>query len=249
MNFFFPHCNVDKLVWNCFSKVAHCEYTRYYPECNRINQLCSSQFRSVYCTLSSNTRSPSAWHQEPFWFELPRMWKEHFNSLLLCGDVSAESVCDISVFCRARVAFARKMSSGKIQLEQNQDVLQLLSKRALHFGKSCDGRVDSKSQEPTRELTRQDHTHVTNWFTSATSSSSYCCVRCTHESLYKSQPSAHTSRWHGWLETVDMVSGPIKAEKESRLKWKTKTKALLQTERVKKKKDIKKRKCLGTKVR
>lgn len=38
-----------------------------------------------------------------------------------------------------------------------------------------------------------DLTHMTNWFTRATSFSSYCCTWCTHERPTKTEPSAHTS--------------------------------------------------------
>lgn len=57
-----------------------------------------------------------------------------------------------------------------------------------------------------------DFTQMTNWFTRATSSSSYCCTWCTHERPNKTQPSAHTNGWHERLETVDVVSGFTKVQ-------------------------------------
>lgn len=75
---------------------------------------------------------------------------------------------------------------------------------------------DEQAMKPAREPTHSaDLTHMTNWFTLATSHSSHCCTWCTHESAIKTQPSAHTGRWHVWLETADTMSGFTKTRVET----------------------------------
>lgn len=91
---------------------------------------------------------------------------------------------------------------------------QLERKRRLRWGRR---RATKPAREPMHSA---DCTHMTHWFTRGTSHSSHCYTWCTHERPNKSQPSAHTSGWHVWLETADTMSGITEAEEKC---WECKT--------------------------
>lgn len=80
--------------------------------------------------------------------------------------------------------------------------------------------MGEKTEDGPQNLLMNRHTQqifiqMTNWFTQATSQSSHCYTRCTHERTTKTLPSAHTSTWHVWLKTIDMMGGFTKTEMTS----------------------------------
>lgn len=112
-------------VSNYFSAVAHCKYTSYYPEYKR--------FKSSCATVSSGRLVAHAAVTPGALVHYTRSLSDSSSHESDRKASTAKSVHDISVFCRAGVVFTQKMSSGKILLEEKQDVFQLLSKSARHL--------------------------------------------------------------------------------------------------------------------